>query len=182
MDGNNFRDRFCIVGLGVTEVGHLPGYTPRMLEIEAARLAIEDAGLKPQDIDAAIQAGSDFGGGMRMRYDDAFPRILGLPVKVYMPSIGRGGEVAVMSIIAATQLLSMGIAHYVLIASAKNDWSISQKVRTQQGGLRGRPFMEKEGVWGRPFGSVTAATFHGFFATRHMHEYGTTSRQLGAVA
>jgi len=42
--------------------------------------------------------------------------------------------------------------------------------------------MEKEGVWGRPFGAIPAASFHGLLATRHMHEYGTTSRQLGAVA
>ncbi|MFC1816125.1 thiolase family protein [Thermodesulfobacteriota bacterium] len=179
---NNFRDRFCIVGLGVTKVGHLPGSTSQRLEIEAARIAIEDAGLAPQDIDAAIQAESDTGSGVRPRYADAFPRMLGLPVKVYIPSVGRGGEVAMMSILSATQLLSLGIAKYVLIAGARDDWSRGQKVRAQQGGVRGRPFMEKEGAWGRPYGHLTAASIHGFFATRHMHEHGTTSRQFGAVA
>ena len=179
MNGNNFRDHFCIVGLGVTKVGHIPGCTPRMLEVEASRLAIEDAGLTPQDIDAAIQAESDPGGGVRPRYDDAFPRMLGLPVKVYF-TVGRGGEVAILAILAATQLLSLGIANYVLIAGARDDWSRSQKIR--KGGQRGQSFMEKEGVWGRPFGAIPAASFHGLLATRHMHEYGTTSRQLGAVA
>lgn len=179
MNENNFRDRFCIVGLGVTKVGHLPGCTPRMLEVEAARLAIEDAGLKPQDIDAAIQGGADYGGVFPPTYDDAYPRMLGLPVKVYF-TMGRGGERASLPILAATQLLSLGIAKYVLIAGASNDWSRSQKVR--QGGQRGHPFIEKEGVWGRPFGAVGAPSFHGLFATRHMYEFGTTSRQLGAVA
>ncbi|MFC1815292.1 thiolase family protein [Thermodesulfobacteriota bacterium] len=177
---NNFRDRFCVVGLGVTEVGHLPGCTPQRLEVEAARIAIEDAGLTPQDIDAAIQAESDVGSGVRSRSADAFPRMLGLPVKVYIPSVGRGGEVAIMSILTATQLLSLGIAHYVLIAGARADWSRSQKVRKE--GRRGQSFMEKEGAWGRSFGNLTAASVHGFFATRHMHEYGTTSGQFGAVA
>ncbi|MFC1815894.1 thiolase family protein [Thermodesulfobacteriota bacterium] len=180
MNDINFKDRFCIVGLGVTEVGHLVGCTPQRLEIEAARIAIEDAGLTPQDIDAAIQAESNPGSGIRPRYADAFPRMLGLPAKVYIPGVGRGGEVATMSILTATQLLSLGIAKYVLIAGARDDWSRSQKIRKE--GRRGQSFMEMEGAWGRPFGNTAAATIHGLFATRHMHEYGTTSRQLGAVA
>ena len=179
-DGRHFKNRFCIVGLGVTKVGHLPGRTPRMLEVEAARLAIEDAGLTPQDVDAAIQAQSDPGGGVRPRYDDAFSRMLGLPVKVHIPGVGRGGEVATLGILSATQLLSLGIAKYVLIAGARDDWSRSQKIRKE--GQRGQAFLEKEGVWGRPFGAIPAASFHGLFATRHMYEHGTTSRQLGAVA
>lgn len=179
MDDNNFRDRYCIVGLGVTEVGHLPGCTPRMMEVEAGRRALADAGLKPEDIDAAIQGESDPGGGVRPRFDDAFPRMLGLPVKVYF-TVGRGGEVATLAILAATQLLNLGIAEYVMIAGARNDWSRGQKIRKE--GRKGQAFMEKEGVWGRPFGAITAASFHGLLATRHMQEYGTTSRQLGAVA
>ena len=180
MSETKFKDLFCIVGLGLTKVGSLPGISPRMLAVEAARLAIEDAGLAPQDIDAAIQAESDPGDGVRARYDDAFPRILGLPVKVYIPGVGRGGEVATLPILVATQLLSLGIAKYVLIATGRNDWSRSQKMRKE--GRRGHSFIEKEGIWGPPFGSIAAASFHGFLATRHMHEYGTTSRQLGAVA
>jgi len=179
MNGNNFRDRFCVVGLGVTKVGHLGDYTPRQLEVEAGRLAIEDAGLTPLDIDAAIQAESDVGGGIRPRYDDAFPRMLGLPVKIYF-TVGRGGEVAIMAFMAATQLLSLGIANYVLIAGARDDWTRSRRIRKE--GRRGQSFMEKEGVWGYPFGAIPAASFHGLLATRHMQEYGTTSRQFGAVA
>jgi acetyl-CoA acetyltransferase len=80
----------------------------------------------------------------------------------------------------ATQLLSLGIAKYVLIAGSRDDWSRSQKIRKE--GRRGQSFMEKEGSWGKPFGHFAAADIHGFFATRHMHEYGTTSKQFGAVA
>ena len=177
---NDFKNKFAIVGLGVTEVGHLPGKTPRMLECEAARLAIEDAGLKPEDIDAAIQAESDPGSSMRLRYDDAFPRMMGLPVTLYVPNVGRGGEVAILAITLATQLLNLGIAKYVLVAGSRDDWSRSRK-RREQGG-RGQEFLAKAGIWPQPFGFVTAASMHSFFATRHMYEFGTTSRQLGAVA
>ena len=36
--------RFCVVGLGITQLGHVPGKSIMMLETEAARLAIADAG------------------------------------------------------------------------------------------------------------------------------------------
>lgn len=180
MVASDFRDKFAIVGLGVTKVGHLPGRTPRMLECEAARLAIEDAGIDPKEIDAAIQAESDPGGGIRLKYEDAFPRMLGLPVKVYIPSVGRGGEVAIMAIVYATQLLNLGIAKYVLVSGSRDDW-----VRSRKGmelGESGQQYMEKVGAWGRPLGCMRAVGMHSFFAARHMHEYGTTSRQLGHVA
>ncbi|MFC1816643.1 thiolase family protein [Thermodesulfobacteriota bacterium] len=177
---NNFKNKFAIVGLGVTEVGHLPGKTPRMLECEAARLAIEDAGLRPKDIGAAIQAESDPGSSMRLRYDDAFPRMMGLPVSLYVPNIGRGGEVAILAITLATQLINLGVAKYVLVAGSRDDWSRSRK-RREQGG-KGQEFLAKAGIWPQPFGFVTAASMHSFFATRHMYEFGTTSPQLGAVA
>lgn len=180
MVSTDFKNKFAIVGLGVTQVGQLPGKTPRMLECESARLAIEDAGLRPVDIDAAIQAESDPGSGMRLRYDDAFPRMMGLPVNLYVPSVGRGGEVAILAITLATQLLNLGIAKYVLVAGARDDWSRSHKPR--EPGMRGQEFLEKAGIWGGPLGCVTAASMHSFFATRHMYEYGTTSQQLGAVA
>src|SRR5919199_5657132 len=105
----DFRDKFAIVGLGQTKVGHLPGMTVPMLEAEAGRLAIEDAGLEPADIDAALQAQSDPGGGIRPRSDDSFARMLGLPAKLYMENIGRGGEYHAMAILIATQLLDLGI-------------------------------------------------------------------------
>ena len=149
-------------------------------EVEAARLAIEDAGLKPQDIDAALQALSDPGGGMRQRHDDAFPRVLGLPVNVYFENVGRGGEYAAMAIIIAMQLLDLGIAKYVLVSGARDDWSRSRRIKER--GERGTGMAPRLGRWGHFYGSTTAAVFHAFFAARHMAEYGTTPEQLGRIA
>ena len=171
--------RFCIVGLGVTPVGHVPDRSVLMLEAEAARLAIEDAGIPRNQIDGALQMMSDVGGGVRNRHDDAFPRVLGLPVNIYQENVGRGGEYSTMAIVIAQELLRLGICKYVICSGARDDWSRSRKMAKE--GRRGVPYNYKEGNWGVPFGE-SAPFFHGLIATRHMHEFGTTSEQLGHIA
>lgn len=171
--------RFCIAGLGVTEVGDLKGKSVLMLEAEAARLAMEDAGLEPNQVNGALQMMSDIGGGVRFRHDDSFARVLGLPVNLYMENVGRGGEYAAMAIIIAQELLRLGIADYVLCSGARDDWSRSRQAKEQ--GRRGVQFMLREGNWGSYFGE-SAPFFHGMLASRHMDVFGTTSEQLGRIA
>ncbi len=138
--GTNFREKFAIVGLGMTKMGHMLGHSARALEAEAARLAIEDAGLKREDIDGCIHTRVD-AGGVTYEWTDCFPRILGLPVKFYF-TLGRGGAVTALAIVAATQYLELGLAKYVLIAYGANDWS-----RSRKGEKRGMPTREREGSW-----------------------------------
>jgi acetyl-CoA acetyltransferase len=173
-------DRFAIIGLGITETGHLPNRSVLMLEVEAARLAIEDAGLRADDIGAAIQMCSDSGGGVRPRHHDAFPRVLNLPVNLYMENVGRGGEYAAQALMIATQLLELGVARYVVCAGARDDWSRSRAAR-QQSGRRGQAYLPKANQMAPLFGG-NATTYHALLAARHMHEFGTTSAQFGAVA
>ena len=172
--------RYAVVGLGVTDGGHLPGRAGLMLEAEAARLAIEDAGLQATDIGAAIQMLSDTGGGVRPRHHDSFARVLNLPVSLYMENVGRGGEYAAHALIAAAGLLDHGIADYVVCAGARDDWSRAQAAR-QSSGKRGQAYAPKANAFAPLFGA-NAASYHGLLASRHMHEFGTTSEQLGAVA
>lgn len=40
----------------------------------------------------------------------------------------------------------------------------------------------KDGLWGKEFGDIRAPNHHAFLASRHMHEYGTTSEDLGRIA
>ncbi|HET8678977.1 MAG TPA: hypothetical protein VFM39_02580 [bacterium] len=174
------RGQYAIVGLGVTDVGHLPGRSVLMLEVEAARLAMEDAGLAARDIGAAIQMLSDAGGGVRPRHHDSFARVLNLPVNLYLENVGRGGEYAGHALIAAAGLLDHGIADYVLCSGARDDWSRSQAAK-QASGKRGQSYAAKQNSWAPLFGA-NAPTYHGLLASRHMHEFGTTSEHLGAVA
>ena len=92
MAGAGRKPRYAIVGLG-TVLGPQPDKSARMIEAEAARRAIEDAGLKREDIGGAITLKRSGGGGDRASFSDAFPRMLGLPVNFFY-TVGRGGALA----------------------------------------------------------------------------------------
>ena len=48
------RDKFAIVGVGYTPQGKVPGRTSLGFHLEASSNAINDAGLKSEDIDGLI--------------------------------------------------------------------------------------------------------------------------------
>lgn len=168
----------AIAGLGVVAGPH-PEYSQRMMAAEAARLAIEDAGLRRSDIDGALDLRRTGGGGDRASYSDAYTRFLGLPANFYFV-IGRGGALAGLGIAAASSFLMRGLAKYVILVGAVDDWSKAQ--RTKAEGHRGMAHVEKEGYWGKALGDLRAASHHSWMAARHMAVYGTTSEQLGAIS
>jgi acetyl-CoA acetyltransferase len=170
--------KYAIVGLGVV-AGQQPDRSERMLASEAARLAIQDAGLTPKDIDGAIDLRRTGGGGDRASYVDAYSRMLGLNNCFYFV-VGRGGALAGLGISAALSFLDRGIAKYVCIMGAVTDWSQAQESRKQ--GHRGMAHAEKAGYWGKALGDLRAVSHHSWMAARHMAVYGTTSRQLGTIS
>lgn len=172
------NDPLAVVGLGVV-AGPQPGVSQRMMAAEAARLAIEDAGLRRDDVDGAIDLRRTGGGGDRANYSDAFPRVLGLPVNFYF-QLGRGGALAGLGAAVAASFLDRGLASYVVLVGAVDDWSRAQ--RSKKEGHRGMAHAEKEGYWGKALGDLRAVSHHSWMAARHMAVYGTTSEQLGAIS
>jgi acetyl-CoA acetyltransferase len=170
--------KYAIVGLGVI-ADHQPDRSERMLGAEAARLAIEDAGLTRKDIGGAIDLRRSGGGGERASYVDAYPRVLGLSNNFYFVT-GRGGALAGLGIATAISFIDRGIADYVCLMGAVTDWSQAQQSRKR--GYRGMAHVEKRGYWGKALGDSVAVSHHSWMAARHMAVYGTTSRQLGAIS
>ncbi len=177
--------QFAIVGLGVVN-GRALGMSSRALQAEAARLAIADAGLRPRQVDGAINGmgspGSMPGGG---GWNDTFARVLGLPINFYW-TVARGGTGGHIGMIAATRALELGIANYVVVACGEAGWSLAHGLIGSQTGHSKRRTMRGNSLLGVELlgfsQAASAASFHAFFASRHMHEYGTTARQFGAVA
>jgi acetyl-CoA acetyltransferase len=176
--------KFAIVGLGVIN-GRGLAQSARTLQAEAARRAIADAGLNKSDIDGAINAqgvgGAMPGGG---GWTDSYSRVLGLPAKFYW-SMARGGTGSLIGLLAATRALDAGIANYVVIACGDAGWSDSHGKLAAKSPGRGRAGRGNYGLGNELLGfsgAATAGGLHAFFASRHMHEYGTTSEQFGAVA
>lgn len=170
--------KYAIVGLGVV-AGPQPGRSERMIAAEAARLAMEDAGLTRDDIDGAIDLRRSGGGGDRASYSDPFTRVLGLKNNYYF-TCGRGGALAGLGMAAAMSFIDRGISNHVMLMGAVTDWSQAQESRKK--GFRGMAHTEKRGYWGKPLGDSRAVSHHSWMAARHMAVYGTTSPQLGAIS
>ena len=172
------KNKFAIVGLGVL-AGRYPDHSMRSLQMEAARLAIEDAGLKVSEVDGAINVQRAPGSREVAAESDAFPRLLGMPARTYF-QVSRGGTGGIVSILAATKFLELGLANYIVVCVGNLDLSNAQ-ARKKETGASGRA-IEKRGYHGAAFGDLSAMSHHSFFASRHMHEYGTKAEQFGAIS
>src|SRR4051812_50110590 len=85
-----------------------------MIAAEAARLAITDAGLKPKDIDGAIDLRRTGGGGDRASYVDAYSRMVGLNNCFYFV-VGRGGALAGLRFFGGVSFFRPGLCQFILL-------------------------------------------------------------------
>ena len=167
----SLKDRACIIGVGETRIGKVPGTTPVGLEMEAVRLALEDAGLKKSDLDGVLampdpgcpEAAHAFQMAIRM----------GLRPR-YCTDIDTLGAGMVSMAIHAAMAVSFGLANYVVCTFAVSNASGEGWPRGAAGG-DGADYTE-------PFGHIAAVGGYAMAARRHMHEYGTRPQQLGAIA
>src|SRR4051794_41001782 len=104
---HQFSGKYAIVGMGML-TGRFPDKSARSLQVEAVRRAIEDAGLRRQDIDGAINTRIESGSGESKGWTDSFARVLGLPTNFYF-TVQRGGAMTHLAIIAAAQMLDLGL-------------------------------------------------------------------------
>ena len=156
------RDVCAIAGLGVTPTGVNMGITPRALRAEALDLALAEAGLERDAIDGYIHCASD-------RED---VRYLGLSPN-FSFAVQSGGATPVIALLLAESLIKAGQAETVACV-------YGQAPSTRSPGQPGWGAF----AYGYPalYGLIGAAATHALHARRHMHLFGTTSQQLGAVA
>lgn len=167
------NDRYAIVGLGESERSRNSGTTPLHMALDAARSALNDAGLNAQDID----------GFMSYNENDSctshqLATYLGVRPK-YVKDIHGGGSSTEMLIGDAVGLIEAGILNTVLIFRSMNGSSGQRVGRGYDPDMlqTGLP----EGSYIIPYGSASPSQWFGMFATRHMHETGITKEHLGHV-
>lgn len=166
-------DRYAIVGVGESERSRKSGTTPLHMALDAARAALNDAGLHARDID----------GFMSYNENDSctshqLATYLGVRPK-YVKDILGGGSSTEMLIADAVGLIETGQLNTVLIFRSMNG-SSGQRV-----GRGYDPNMLQEALPGGsyiiPYGSASPSQWFGMFATRHMHKTGITKEHLGHV-
>ncbi len=161
------RGRYVIAGIGQTAFGSLPGRSTISLNVEAARNALDDAGLEPGAVDAVLVKYPT--SGFESLYGGKLAEALGI-----QPRVGGVLDQAGASNISMIGYAAMAIEHgqcdVALVCFADNP-------KTGSRAAYARPRGEDAvfGWFGTPPG-------YAMLAHRHMGEHGTTRRQLGAVA
>jgi acetyl-CoA acetyltransferase len=173
------KDRTCILGIGETAYTRGTKKSALELALEASISAIEDAGIKPDAIDAVILPGGAGGGGTA----GDFIANLGLQDLHYTASLQEmGGAMSVSAVECAVTALATGIAHYALIPLCSRFYSgrRARQMNSDPGtGLQSAGTIRD---YYAPFGVAAPPQHYAWMAQRHMHLYGTTHEQLGAVA
>jgi acetyl-CoA acetyltransferase len=161
----DLRDQICIVGVGDTKQGSVPEKTGDELAIDAARAALQDCGLKKDDIDGLFVQTSYGRQGDYLKLG----LMLGLNPRVG-GAVEASGATGCYMIQHAMLLLQAGMANYVLLIYGTN-----QKTnRNRFGGA----LLEEHA----PYGGFNPSLPFAFAFRRHMHLYGTTEEQLATIA
>ncbi|MCH6563834.1 MAG: transporter [Myxococcales bacterium] len=97
-------------------------------------------------------------------------------------TLHMGGAAPVASLQSAAMAVNSGAADYVLIPAGWNSYSgpraqetVVEEMAAMPGGAIARDYYV-------PYGLIAPAQWYSLIARRHMHEFGTTPEQLGAIA
>jgi acetyl-CoA acetyltransferase len=161
----------AIAGISLSDCGRVDGATPYALHAQAARRALDDAGLDRSVIDGFASA------GLGTLAPAEVAEYLGLrPTWVDSTSVG-GSTWEVMAAHAA-DAIAAGHARAVLLvygSTARADIKAGRRTGNLSFGAHGPLQFEV------PYGHTLIAKY-AMAARRHMHEYGTTIEQLAEVA
>jgi acetyl-CoA acetyltransferase len=167
----------AVTGIGYGPIGRNTTHSDGSLATQACRAAIADAGLTSDQID-----------GLSMFPSPASPpvpftgpplqftqRSLGLLNLGYIQSFGiESGQFG--PVLAAVYALNAGIARHILVVR-----SHKRQHRRYLPTVSTVAQAWDEDAFTAPYGAAGGAGRAALLATRHMHEYGTTQEQLGAV-
>ncbi len=156
----SLRDKTCVVGVGNTDYGSFPHSNSDGMAAEALRKAVEDCGLRFDQIDGIITN--------RIPSTERFCEMVGLQTRFSL-STEMAGRFSGISLMLAAQALAAGEANYIALVYGNH--GRSQKMAYGGG----------DTTWS-PWGMTSPGAAHAMMWQQHMHRYGTTSEDLAHVA
>ncbi len=167
----SLREKGAVTGVGETEYLRGTNRTPLSLQLEASLRAIDDAGLKPTEIDGVIPYGLG-------AVAEDFVTNFGIADLRFSATTPMGGASAVAAIQCAIAAVDAGICNHVLLAIGRTGHSGGRiGMRVQQ-----MPQFRVVGEFEMPSGAIAPAQLYAVMARRHMELYGTTSLQFAEIA
>jgi acetyl-CoA acetyltransferase len=165
------KDRTAIVGIGQTKFGKGLPDTELSLACQAISAAIDDAGLKPSDVDGLVMFSMEDG-----REVDVV-RNVGLGGVTFFAQIGYGGGAGCGT-----------VGHAALaVASGQCEVAVAWRAR-KRAAKASRPWAQVnrrvDGTFAftRPFGLLRPVDEIAMLARRYMHEFGATREHLANIA
>lgn len=155
----------AIVGVAESDLGKVPGKSVLQLQAQAAKRALDDAGLTKDDVDALFTTGNWA----------SFPQLmlgeyLGIKPK-YTGGTNIGGSSFESHVAHAVVAIQAGLIDVALITYG----SINRSERN-------RPVARLTETYESVLGLPSPVGHYALAAMRHMHQYGTTSEQLAEIA
>ena len=169
------KDNVAIVGIGATEFSKDSGRSEAQMACECIKSAVDDAGLKIEDIDGLVKYAMDYTDEMHI------VSALGIPNLNYFAECGWGGGASCATVLHAAAAIATGAAKYVVCYRAMNERSGRRYGRapgTEQ------VMIAPNDHYGyiMPFGLATPPSWVAMFTTRYIHEFNATAEQLGWVS
>src|SRR5229473_4115580 len=165
----------AIVGIGATEFSKDSGRSELRLAAEAVRAALDDAALRPADVDGLVTFTMD------TNAEIAVARELGIPELRFFSQVGYGGGAACATVQQAAMAIAAGIAEVVICYRALNERSGHRFGQVSRGAMRAATSSGVDNGWHYPMGLGTPAATVAMIARRYMHDYGATSEDFGRV-
>jgi acetyl-CoA C-acetyltransferase len=166
----SIRGKAFIAGIYEHPLREIPDRSVTQIHAEVAAGALADAGLSFSDVDAYFCDGSaGFGPMSNADY-------MGLRL-THVDSTETGGSSYVVHVGHAAEAIAAGKCQVALVTLAGRPRTASMGGGGRGGGGTPTPDGAFEGLWGMS-GAVTG---YALAATRHMHEFGTTSEQMAEV-
>ncbi|MDP2727572.1 MAG: thiolase family protein [Dehalococcoidia bacterium] len=175
---NTLKNKVALVGIGETKIGKLPGMGVAQLQAQAAKRAIEDAGLSKEDIDGVFLPPPYF--ALMMQPATRVIEYLGLTAKAgthFSAGLDAGGASPCSLVMAAAAAINAGLCETALCV-----YGDTQATGPSGKGLSAIKLSRGTDEWELPYGIGTPGQDFALVAQHHMHEYGTTSEQLAAIA
>ena len=166
------RGSAAIAGIATFGNGETPGFTDMEILAKSARAAVADAGLKMSDIDGLCTA--SVAASMW-----TMPVIEYLGIRpTFINGTMLGGSSFVAHLLPAMLALQSGQCNAVLVCYGSAQRS-AQFGRKEVAGAR--KYLDPQ-PYEHPYNPLLPLSAYSLIASRHMHEFGTTRRQLAEVA
>ena len=166
------RGSAAIAGVATYGCGESPGHTDMELLAEAAHRAVSDAGLAMKDIDGLCTASAS-----ATMWAMPVVEYLGLRPS-YIDSTMLGGSSFIAHLLPAMQALAGGQCDAVLVC-----YGSAQRTATfgRREVVASRRYLDPQ-PYETPYEPMQPLSAYALAASRHMHEFGTTRRDLAEVA